>query len=311
MNANESGIRVASAPVSFGVDEVIADDAWMPLPEDVLRWMASLDYAGTEMGPPGYLGDGRAVRQHLIDAGLEMVGAFLPLHFSRDERIQDDMAWLDTNLRQLTDATPPGSQPFAVLSEAIDEPVRLAYTGRTESNADALLTDARWDSLVANLHAAARLCRERGIEPVIHPHAGTYLETAAEIERMMEMIDPTIVGLCLDTGHFRYGGADPLQATRDYASSIRHVHLKDTRMRILEEVAAAGGGLEQAVRQGVFCPLGEGDADVDGVVAALGDVGYSGWIVIEQDQLLGPEVTGEALVEGQRANREYLRRLGL
>jgi sugar phosphate isomerase/epimerase len=61
----------------------------------------------------------------------------------------------------------------------------------------------------------------------------------------------------------------------------------------------------------VFCPLGEGDSGIDNVIAALGAHDYSGWLVIEQDQALGPRDTPESVVAVQRANREYLRRLGI
>lgn len=308
---SEPALRVASAPVSFGVDEVLADDAWMPEADEVVRWMAELDYVGTEMGPPGYLGSGPRVRELLTTHGLAMVGAFLPLHFSRDERIEDDHRWLRENLDRLREATPPGSTPFAVLCEGIDETIRLELTGRIDASPESQLPDDRWDALVRNLHATARLCRAEGFEPVIHPHAGTYLETASEIERLMDRIDPDVVGLCLDTGHFRYGGFDPVEAARRYARAIRHVHVKDARVAVVEAVAARGGGLGDAVRSGAFCPLGAGDARIDDVIETLRAIGYAGWLVVEQDQSLREDDTRESLVAGQRANREYLRRLGV
>ena len=302
---------VASAPCSFGVDEVVADDAWMPEPEEMLDWMVELGYAGTELGPPGFLGDGPEVRERLSRRGLALVGAFLPQHFSRREMVAADRAWLSDSLRLLREATPDGSRPFAVLADGIDEPVRLAYTGRVADHPDAQLDERRWGVLVDNLHAAAEICREEGFEPVIHPHAGTYLETAEEIDRLMDRIDGSLVGLCLDTGHFRYGGAVPAQAIRDYAPLLRHVHLKDCRTGVLRSVAARGADLSAALHDSVFCRLGSGDADIEAAVGALRAIGYEGWLVVEQDQVLTARDTRESLVAGQRANREHLTRLGL
>jgi inosose dehydratase len=302
---------VASAPCSFGVDEVIADDAWMPGPVEMLDWMRDLDYAGTELGPPGFLGAAPELRQRLTERGLALVGSFMPQHFSRRERVDADRAWLRETLRLVRDGAPEGSAPFAVLCEAVDEPVRLAWSGRIGQNPEAQLDAARWDVLVDNVHAAAELCREMGVEPVFHPHAGTYVETAAEIERLAERMDPSLVGLCLDTGHFAYGGAHPPQAIRDYASLVRHVHVKDCRRDALAAVTARGGDLSAAIHAGVFCPLGEGDADVPGSIAALREVGYAGWLVVEQDTVLRDEDTRESLVESQRVNRRYLADLGL
>ena len=76
-------MRVASAPVSFGVDEILSDDAWMPAPDDMLDWMVDIGFDGTELGSPGYMGDGPQVHERLASRGLELVGAFLPQHFSR------------------------------------------------------------------------------------------------------------------------------------------------------------------------------------------------------------------------------------
>ena len=302
---------VASAPCSFGVDEVVADDAWMPEPDEMLDWMVELDYVGTELGPPGFLGDGPTVRRRLEVRGLALVGAFLPQHFSRRELVAADRVWLRDALQLLREATPDGSRPFAVLAEGIDEPVRLAYTGRVHEHAEAQLGEARWDQLVDNLHAAAEICHEAGFEPVFHPHAGTYIETAGEIDRLVSRMDGSLVGLCLDTGHFRYGGAVPAQAIRDYASLLRHVHIKDCRAGVLRALAQRGADLSAVLHEGVFCPLGAGDADVGAAVGALREVGYEGWLVVEQDQFLSAADTPESLVAGQRANRAYLAALGL
>ena len=153
-----------------------------------------------------------------------------------------------------------------------------------------------------NLHRAAELCRREGLEPIFHPHAGTYIETADEIDRLMERIDPSLVGLCLDTGHFRYGGAIPAQAIRDYASLIRHVHLKDCATSVLRGVVERDEDLAAAIGGGVFCPLGTGDADIAAAIAALDEIGYEGWLVVEQDQLLRTEDTPG--VARRRAARE-------
>ena len=155
------------------------------------------------------------------------------------------------------------------------------------------------------------MCRTAGFEPVLHPHAGTYVETADEIARVMDRIDPSIIGLCLDTGHFRFGGADPTQSVHDYHELIRHVHIKDCRTAVMDEVKAEGKGLDEALGRGVFCQLGLGDSRIDDVIAALRSYDYAGWLVIEQDQALRSSDTPESVAAGQRANREYLRRLGI
>jgi len=306
-----AAMRVASAPVSFGVDEIMTDDAWMPAPDEMLDWMVDIGFEGTELGTPGFLGDAWQVHERLSSRDLAFVGSFLPQHFSRAEKAEEDRAWLRDQLRLVRDGSPAGSVPFAILSDQFDEPDRRAYSGRIAEHPDTWLSPARFATLVDNLHRAAELCRSEGLEPVVHPHAGTYLETADEIDRLMVAMDPSLIGLCLDTGHFRFGGADPATAAHDYRELIRHVHIKDCRTSVMDDVKREGKGLEEALERGVFCPLGEGDAGIDGVIDALRANGYSGWLVIEQDQALRSSDTPESVVAGQRANRDYLRRLGI
>ena len=304
-------LRVASAPVSFGVDEIIVDDAWMPGPDDMLDWMVDIGFEGTELGPPGFLGDAEQVHRRLASRGLELVGAFLPQHFSRNERAAQDRAWLRDSLRLIRDGSPDGSRTFAILCDQFDEPERLAFSGRIPDHPEAWLPADRFKILMANLHRAAETCRAEGFEVVLHPHAGTYIETADEIARVMDQLDPGLLGLCLDTGHFRFGGADPTQAVHDYHELIRHVHIKDCTTRVMDDVKAEGKGLEEALSRGVFCELGLGDSGVDAVIAALRQYDYAGWLVIEQDQFLRAADTPETVVATQRRNREYLHRFGI
>jgi len=304
-------MRVASAPVSFGVDEIMMDVAWMPDPDDMLDWMVDIGFEGTELGSPGFLGDATHIHQRLSSRGLEFVGSFMPQHFSRPEKAAEDRAWLRDNLRLIREGSPAGSKPYAILSDQFDEPDRRAFSGRIAEHPETWLSPARFATLIDNLHRAAELCRAEGLEPVLHPHAGTYVETADEIARVMDAIDPSLIGLCLDTGHFRFGGADPATAARDYHEVIRHVHIKDCRTSVMDDVKREGKGLDEALRRGVFCPLGEGDAGIDAVIEALRAHGYTGWLVIEQDQFLRSSDTPESVIAGQRTNREYLRRLGI
>jgi inosose dehydratase len=304
-------MRVASAPVSFGVDEIMLDDAWMPAPDDMLDWMVDIGFEGTELGLPGYLGDGAQVNRRLTTRGLEFVGSFLPQHFSRAEKAAEDRAWLRDQLRLVNEGTPSGSRPFAILSDQFDEPDRKTFSGRIAQHPETWLSAARFDTLIDNLHRAAEVCRAEGLEPVLHPHAGTYIETADEIARVLDRIDPSILGLCLDTGHFAYGGADPAKAAEDYHEIVRHVHIKDCSATVLDGVRAEGKGLDAALRRGVFCPLGRGDVRLGAVIDVLRAHAYEGWLVIEQDQSLRSADTPASVVAGQRANREYLRGLGV
>jgi inosose dehydratase len=301
---------VANAPCSFGVDEILPEGCWMPEPDEMLDWMVELGYAGTELGAVGFMGTGPVARERLEKHGLPLIGSFLPQRFTHPEHVDEDRAWLRESLALIRESAPAGSEPFAILCDGLDEPVRLQNSGRIAELPEARLSAARLETLVSNLHRAAEACREAGIEPVIHPHAGTWIETVGEIDALMNRLDSSLLGLCFDTGHFRFGGADPVASVHAYHSLIRHVHIKDCSLKVLDEARAAGDGFAAAVGRGVFTDLGEGDAAIPEVITALREHDYRGWLVVEQDMFLGAADTKSSIVELQRHNREYLRTLG-
>jgi inosose dehydratase len=303
-------LRLASAPVSFGVDEVQAD-AWRPEPDDVLDIIRGLGFEGSELGPPGYLGDPAATRERLERRRLELVASYLPLRFSRSEYIEDDLDWLDGMLDAIRQSAPAASRPFAILADSFSEPDRLALAGRIPDHPETWLPDARFELLVSNLHRAAERCQRAGFDAVLHPHGGTYVETDREIRAVADRLDPALLGLCLDTGHARFGGADPALLARDYRHLIRHVHIKDCDTRVLDDVASEGGGLKEALRRGAFCELGTGNSGIPEVLRELTDGGYDGWIVVEQDRYLTPGTTTDDLRASQARNVAFLAAHGL
>ncbi len=304
-------MRVANAPVSYGVDEVVDDDAWMPTGEQVIDMIARAGYKGTELGPPGFLGTAPEVRERLSDRGLELVGSFLPQRFSEAEYAEEDRAWLREKLVLVRDGAPEGSHPFAILCDGFDQPLRMELSGRIAEHPEAWLPEARFPVLMDNIHRAAELARGMGFDVVLHPHAGTFIETADEVTRVLDAMDLSLLGLCLDTGHLRYGGADPARLVRQYHEHIRHVHVKDARMQVIADCRADDVGLKVALARGVFCELGLGDAGIPEVIVALDEVGYEGWLVVEQDRALTMADTLDSIHEANVRNREYLRALGV
>ena len=302
---------VGNAPVSYGVDEVVKDDAWMPTGEQVLDMIAEGGYRGTELGPPGFLGTADELRARLTERKLALIGSFLPLRFSEAQYAEEDRAWLRDKLTLIRDGAPEGSRPFAILCDGFDQPLRMELSGRIQDHPEAWLPDARFPVLMDNLHRAAELARSMGFDVVLHPHAGTFIETADEVTRVMDAMDLSLLGLCLDTGHLRYGGADPAHLVRQYRGHIRHVHVKDARMQVIADCRRDDVGLPVALARGVFCELGQGDSGIPEVIDALDEVGYEGWLVVEQDRALTMADTLDSVFESNVRNREYLRGLGV
>jgi inosose dehydratase len=304
-------MRVASAPVSFGVFEMTAGDTGLPDAADVLDAIADTGYEGTELGPPGYFGDGPATAGALESRRLQLVGSFLPLRLSRREHMEADLAFLERTLDLLDESTPNGGErPAVLISDAFCEPERMAGAGRIEQLPGTWLSDARFDLLAGNAHEAAERCLARGYRPSFHYHGGTYVETPREIDRFAERLQPDILGLCFDSGHSLFGGGDPLAVLDTYGELVNHVHLKDVDGAVMTEIRTQGLGLEEAWKRGVFCLFGTGTVDLAGVMERLGGLRYDGWLVVEQDRHLSTGQTVADLAEDARHNREFLRDLG-
>lgn len=303
-------IVAASAPVCFGVNEVLPPDAWMPDRSEVVGAIADVGYRGMELGPPGFLGRGPEVRELLVRYGIELIGSFLPLHFSRQSQFDDERPWLADSLAIVREGSSL-ERPFAILSDGFNEPARMEFAGRIAEHPEAWLPPDRFTTLVSNLHRAAEICRTAGFEPVLHHHAATYVETADEIRRVLDALDPSLLGVCLDTGHARFGGADPVELVETYHELIRHVHLKDVSSAVLAAGRVRGEDFEALTGAGAFCELGRGDARIADVVAALRRHDYRGWVVVEQDRYLRAGDTLADVVAAQRRNREYLATLGI
>jgi inosose dehydratase len=100
-------------------------------------------------------------------------------------------------------------------------------------------------------------------------------------------------------------------ALRDWGPRINHFHLKDARLDILHAIVEEAAPVEAIWRRKAFCALGEGDVDIDAVLVTLQDIGYAGWIVVEQDILPDPDEPVTVAAGQQRHNREFLRERGL
>lgn len=304
------GVRVAAAPVSWGVFEKTEGDPLQLAPEVMLDQMAAAGYAGTELGPPGFFGSADEMRARLAARGLSLVGAFLPQRFSRAEHAAADRAWMAGVLDLLAQGQPDDVRPKAVLADASVEPERMRWAGQIPDHPEARLPVERLGLLVDNIERAGEQARARGFDPVFHFHAGSYVESADEIRALMDRLDTSLVGMCLDTGHARFGGADPTALLADYGEAVRHVHIKDCDLGVLADVCRSGGGLEEAWSRAVFCELGRGSSGLEAFLAAIRARGYEGWLVVEQDRFLTPADTPEALLALHTRNRAWLRERG-
>lgn len=281
--------RIAGAPISWGVCEVPGWGHQMA-PERVLREMADLGLAATEFGPDGFLpADPQQAADLLAAHGMRAVGGFVPVVLFDDSR----------------DPLPEVERALAHFRAANATSLVLAAASGAEGyDARPVLDATQWEVLLANLDRIRDVAGEQGIEATLHPHVGTMVENAEEVDRVLT---GSTIGLTLDTGHLLVGGADPVAITREATDRIRHTHLKDVRADVAERVRAGELTYTDGVRQGLYVPLGQGDVDVAAIVRTLEDAGYQGWYVMEQDTILDAEpLAGAGPFAEVRTGLEFL-----
>ncbi len=260
-------MRLAGAPISWGVCEV-PEWGLQLTPERVLGDMRALGMTATEAGPPGFLpADATTARALLAAHQLRLVGGFVTAVLHDASRRSAELAAVDSQAAWLA----AGGAEVLVLAAA---------TGGVGYSATNEIADVGWRELFTSLDAVDGIARRRGLALAVHPHFGTVIERADHVDRFLAGCRH---GLCLDTGHLVLGGADPVRVAATAASRVRHVHLKDVDPELSARVRGHDLDYAPAVRRGLYCALGEGDARIGEVLALLRRTAYSGWSVIEQD----------------------------
>lgn len=286
-----NGIAIGTASVNWGFDPLYT---WVRTPSftTMLDEMAGSGYEGTEISY-NFPADAQQISQALGHRHLKPAATFHAVNLrtaASYPAAEQSTIHVADRLNQL------GSNTL-ILSDK-PSPERIAVAGRAR-DADSL-DESGWRSMSEGLNRLATLLARREMQAVFHPHVGTYVETADEIERLCELTDAAVLKLCPDTGHLAYAGIDPEAVFSAHRDRIGYVHLKDVDAAILERVRREHIDFVDAVRMGMFVELGRGMVRVDRIVSALRGANYRGWMIVEQDAPANP-------FQSAKANREYLR----
>lgn len=147
-----------------------------------------------------------------------------------------------------------------------------------------VMNDEEWDMLCTGLNKLGKVAKDMGITLTFHHHMGTVVQTAAEIDRMMENTDPELFNLLFDSGHLAYCGEDYMYILKKYINRIKHVHLKDIRPDVIADVKAKGESFLQGVRKGTFTVPGDGVIDFAPIFQVLAENNYEGYVLVEAEQ---------------------------
>ena len=284
-------INIAGAPISWGVCEVPNWGHQME-PSRVLREMSELGLGATEFGPDGFLPMQPELKASILkEHNMTAVGGFVPVILHRADH--DPVPAVKKELESYKAA---GAKVLVLAANSgID-----GYDAKLP-----VLSDAEWQILFNNLNRLQQVAAEVGVKAVLHPHVGTMIETQ---DHVMRVVAGSTIPFCLDTGHMIIGGTDPVAFAQNHAERVAHSHLKDVDLSWAKKVQSNELSYYDAVVQGMYRPLGQGDVDIRTIVRSLIKSGYTGWFVLEQDNVITaePEVN-QGPVADAKASVEFLR----
>lgn len=298
-------IKVASAPISWGIMEHVEFPAEYPY-NRVLDEIKDAGYSGTELGPYGFLpADSAVLRSELAKRLLTLCSAFIDIELGNKDAYADGLAFVARSAKLISDA---GAR-LLVLSDKIT-PERNATSGRRNDANQISWNDAEWNAAATAIREVIKCCKAVGLRVAFHHHVGSHVETPEEIDRLFSLFPADELGLCLDTGHYVYGGGDTIEFLEKQVSRVWCVHLKDVYDNKSAEARQQRMNFHEAVRHGIFAPLGKGSIDFSRVISLLQRGRFDGWVVVEADVLPGG-VGADAPLANAKAGRDYLHHLGI
>lgn len=303
--------KIASAPCCWGVED--ANNPNNPPWQKVLDEASKAGYKGLELGPFGYLPqDVNILYEALSQKNLDIVAGTLyddlvsPNNF---ENLKEKTHITCNLISQLPKANTVEGQryetPYLVIIDQVNN-VRSKHAGHPDKAQR--LSTKDWKLMMGHIYEISKITSEEyGIRSVIHPHAGGYIEYEDETINFLNDISSDIAGLCLDTGHLHYACMDPVEWLGKYANRLDYVHFKDINQNIYEDVIKREIGFFEACKEKVMCPIGQGIIDYTAIKHKLLEIGYKGWITIEQER---DPLDSDGSFEDIKKSRDFLKKIG-
>jgi inosose dehydratase len=246
--------------------------------EQIMNDIEALGLKGTEMGRK-FPTDISQLKLELAARDIQLVSQWKSVFFSEPSRRAEELEAYRKHVLFLKEMGSKVISTAEIGGSLHWDPRRTPHEREVER-----LDENGWLSLAEGLNLAGEIAQEHGMKLTYHHHGGTVVERPEEIDRLMELTDPSLVYLLFDTGHAYYGGSDPLTLLKKHYTRIAYVHLKDIRQEVLDEARAEGVDFAACIRKGVFTVPGDGCLDFKPIFNELIHRGYSGWALLEGEQ---------------------------
>lgn len=305
-------IRICGAPASWGVDD--PKNPHLPPWQKVLSEAHIAGYRAIELGPYGYLPiDADVVSAELEKNDLAIVAGTIFHDLVDPDNQPSVLEAVDNICRLITDEKLP-KLPVLEGQKHPTPYLTVMDWGHDERDYNAghadrapRMNDDEWKRFISHVRAVCERANDHGVRPVIHPHSGTYIEFSDEIARFVEDIPYEVAGLCLDTGHLYYCGMDPAEYLVKYRDVLDYVHFKDVDQTVYDAVMNKHIRFFDGCGEGTMCPVGTGALDYPAIRTALEEIGYGGYITIEQER--DPR-NQETSLRDNKASVDFLKNIG-
>ncbi len=249
-----------------------------------LTEMYTMEQALSEAREIGYIGveRGRRMPQDTdgLRAYLEKYGVALCGGWCSGNLLVNDFKTEREAIRQQVEQFAALNAPcvvYAECSNTVQGDIKVPVNNRPRLDRDVIKTYA------AKLSDLAKWMADEGAPLAYHHHMGTFIEDEDDTNWLLEYSSPE-VSLCFDTGHMLFGGGDVMAVLRRWSDRILHVHFKDIRPDVVEDVRKNDRSFLDAVVAGAFTVPGDGCIDFQAVADYLQKTEYCGWIVVEAEQ---------------------------
>ncbi|KWI30153.1 myo-inosose-2 dehydratase [Burkholderia ubonensis] len=270
---NPFEFRIGINPLSWMNDDLPSLGGETPLAV-ALTEGRDIGYEGFELGNK-FPREPQALKTLLGEYGLSLVSGWYSGRLAQ-RSVDEEIAAVDPHL----DLLAQNGATVMVYGEVADTiqgaPVPLYQRPR-------FTTDAQWDGYAERLDAFARYTLSRGVRVAYHHHMGAYVETPADVDRLMAATSDA-VGLLFDAGHITFAGGNPAEVLKRHIARVCHVHCKDVRPAVIRLARNRNWSFLDAVINGAFTVPGDGAIDFATLIDLLKRHGYRGWLVVEAEQ---------------------------